>query len=618
MGLATRPAGPPPPPAKAAHPSTMDIRNFCIIAHIDHGKSTLADRMLQRVGATTDRQLREQLLDDMDLERERGITIKASAVSVQHKHRGQPFMLNFIDTPGHVDFHYEVSRALTACEGAILVIDATQGVEAQTVANAYLAIEHELEIIPVVNKIDLPSARPEEIALEVEQVLGLPADDVVFCSAKTGEGVDELLEAICDRLPGPGGDAEARTQALIFDSEYDDYRGVIVYYRLFNGKLQAGDKIRTMRTGRTYTISELGKFTPTPTPYKQPMHAGEVGYLTAAIKELGDINIGDTITLDTRPAAEPLPGYREPQPMVFCDFYPSAESNFEDLRDAIDRLHLNDASFTYQPASSDALGFGFRCGFLGMLHMDIIQERLEREGNVSLVQTAPTVTYEILKTGGETVQITNPADLPDPSQIREVREPIVEIEVITPNESVGELMKLCESRRGRYVKQTYLSDTRQILVYELPLAEIIFDFYDKLKSMTRGYGTMDYHIAGFRADALVKMDILVNATPVDALSVIVHRDKAQQRGRGLLTRLKQEIDRHMFEIPLQAAVGGKVIARENIKAMGKNVTAKCYGGDVTRKRKLLEKQKEGKKRMKRVGTVDIPQQAFMAVLDPGE
>ncbi len=596
----------------------MKIRNFCIIAHIDHGKSTLADRMLQLTGAVSDREAREQTLDDMDLERERGITIKASAVSVNYRHNGEDYLLNFIDTPGHVDFHYEVSRALLACEGAILVVDATQGVEAQTVANAYMAIDANLEIIPVVNKVDLPSARPEEVAMEIEQVLGLPAEDCLFVSAKSGLGVKELLDAVCERLPGPTGDPSAPTQALIFDSEYDDYRGVVVYFRLFNGRLQVGDKIRMMGTGRSYTITELGKFTPKMTPYRQAMEAGEVGYMVAAIKTLQDVNIGDTITLDLYPAEKPLPGYREPQRMVFCDFYPSGETTFEDLRDAIERLHLNDASFTYAPQSSEALGFGFRCGFLGMLHMDIIQERLEREGGVTIVQTAPTVTYEILKTDGTVMQITNPADLPDPSVIREIREPIVRVEIITPNESIGDLMKLCESRRGVYKRQQYLSDARQILEYELPLSEIIFDFYDKLKSITRGYGTMDYELLGFRADNLVKMDILVNGMKVDALAVIVHRSKAEQRGRALLLRLKKEIDRHLFEIPLQAAIGGKIIARETIRSVGKNVTAKCYGGDVSRKRKLLEKQKEGKKRMKRVGTVDIPQEAFMAVLDPGE
>jgi GTP-binding protein LepA len=596
----------------------MHIRNFCIIAHIDHGKSTLADRMLQRTGAITEREFRDQLLDGMDLERERGITIKSSAVSVSYSYQGDDYLLNFIDTPGHVDFHYEVSRALQACEGAILVVDATQGVEAQTVANAYMAVEAELEVIPVINKVDLPSAQPEDVALQIESVLGLPSDDVIFVSAKSGEGVDELMGAVCQRLPGPGGEPEANTQALIFDSEYNDYKGVIVYFRLFNGKLTVGDKIRMMRTGRTFNVTEIGKFTPSMTTYKKPVEAGEVGFLTAQIKTLEDVNIGDTITQEANPAANPLPGYQEPHQMVFCDFYPAGQTTFDDLRDAIDRLHVNDSSFTYQPASSEALGFGFRCGFLGMLHMNITQERLERESDLELVQTAPTVTYQLLDQHDELVEITNPADLPDPSQIKEVREPIVDVEIITPTDYLGDLMKLCENRRGQYKKQTYLSEGRQILVYQMPLAEIIYDFYDKLKSITRGYGTMDYSVAGFRADNLVKMDILVNQSRVDALSTIVHREKAEQRGRALLQRLQNEIERHMFEIPLQAAIGGKVVARENIKALGKNVTAKCYGGDVTRKRKLMEKQKEGKKRMKRVGTVDIPQKAFMAVLEQGD
>jgi len=458
--------------------------------------------------------------------------------------------------------------------------------------------------------------------MEIEQVLGLPAEECLYVSAKTGKGVEELLEAVCERLPAPKGDEHAPTQALIFDSEYNDYRGVIVYFRLFNGRLQVGDKIRMMRAGRTYQITELGQFTPKMTPQTEPFVAGEVGYMVAAIKTLADVNIGDTITLENNLAPEPLPGYREPQRMVFCDFYPTGETQFEELRDAIQRLHLNDASFTFAPQHSEALGFGFRCGFLGMLHMDIIQERLEREGNVTVVQTAPTVTYEVVKRGEdgleEVVQITNPADLPDPASVREVREPIVNVEIITPNDSIGELMKLCESRRGQYKAQHFLSATRQILEYDLPLAEIIYDFYDKLKSITRGYGTMDYTLTGFRPDALVKVDILVNGVPVDALSMIVHRDRAELRGRNLLLRLKKEIDRHLFEIPLQAAIGGKIIARESIKPVRKNVTAKCYGGDVSRKRKLLEKQKEGKKRMKRIGTVDIPQEAFMAVLDTGE
>ena len=596
----------------------MNIRNFCIIAHIDHGKSTLADRMLQWTGAISEREMRDQLLDGMDLERERGITIKASAVSVQYQHpkSGQSLMLNFIDTPGHVDFHYEVNRALTACEGALLVVDASQGVEAQTVANAYLATEAGLEIIPVVNKIDLPSARPDEIAMEIEQVLGLSAEDCIFCSAKTGEGVDELLDAICQRLPGPKVDSGAKTKALIFDSEYDDYRGIVVYFRMMTGQLAVSDKIHMMRTGRSYVINDLGKFTPKMTSFKTPMKAGEVGYLVASIKTLADVRIGDTITQDTDRADEPLAGYREPLQMVFCDFYPAGDTQFDDLRDAMERLHLNDVSFSFAPQASEALGFGFRCGFLGMLHMEIIQERLERESRITVVQTAPTVTYEIALTSGQQIRITNPADLPEISTVKEIREPIVQVEIITPNDCIGNLMKLCESRRGVYKKQQYLSESKQMLVYEIPLGEIIYDYYDKLKSITRGYGTMDYELQGFRPDRLVRMNILVNGTLVDALSVIVHRDKAEQRGRTLLIRLKKEIDRHLFEIPLQASIGGKIIARESIKALRKNVTAKCYGGDVTRKRKLLEKQKEGKRRMKRVGTVDIPQEAFMAVLDP--
>ncbi len=596
----------------------MNIRNFCIIAHIDHGKSTLADRLLQITGAISERDMKAQFLDDMDLERERGITIKASAVSVHYSCQGQDYELNFIDTPGHVDFHYEVSRALMACEGAILVVDATQGVEAQTVANAYMAINANLEIVPVINKIDLPSARPEEVAMEVEQILGIPAEDCLYVSAKSGIGCRELLDAVVQRVPAPRGTAQAPTQALIFDSKYDDYRGVVVYFRLFNGQLALGDKIRMMGTGRMWQITEMGKFIPQMRLQKAPMEAGEVGYFVASIKSLTDVNIGDTITHEAHPAPQALPGYREPQRMVFCDFYPTGDTGFEQLRDAIEKLHLNDASFTFAPQSSEALGFGFRCGFLGMLHMDIIQERLEREGGVTIVQTAPTVTYEVLKTDGSVLQITNPSDLPDLSIVREIREPMVRVEIITPNESIGDVMKLCDARRGVYKKQQFLSDTRQVLEYHLPLAEIIYDFYDKLKSITRGYGTMDYELMGFHADNLVKVDILINAKKVDALAMIAHREKAEFRGRAVLVRLKKEIDRHLFEIPLQAAIGGKVIARETIKSVGKNVTAKCYGGDVTRKRKLLEKQKEGKKRMKRVGTVDIPQEAFMAVLDPGE
>ena len=595
----------------------MKIRNFSIIAHIDHGKSTLADRILQRTGAITEREAQAQMLDDMDLERERGITIKASAVTVHYRHKGEDYMFNLIDTPGHVDFHYEVSRALKACEGALLIVDASQGVEAQTVANCYAAVEQNLEIVPVLNKIDLPAAMPDEVAQEVENVLGYDALSCLRVSAKSGIGIDELLEAICERLPGPSGNPEAPLQALIFDSIYDDYRGVVFYIRVMNGQLKVGDRVRMMSSGRTYNVSGIGKMMPREVKVKS-LEAGEVGFVVAGIKDLGEVHIGDTVTLDARPAAEPLPGYREPQRVVFCDFYPTGDSDIEDLRKAIEKLHLNDASFTYQSEHNEALGFGFRCGFLGLLHMDIIQERLERESGVDIVQTAPTVTFQILKTDGEVIEIHNPAELPDLGLVQEIREPIVKIEFIVPNESIGDLMTLCESRRGVYKNQRFLSATRQILDYELPLNEIIFDFYDKLKSLTRGYGTMDYELIGYRADRLAKVDVLVNGSVVESLSFICHRDKAEYRGRQLLKKLKEHIDRHMFEIALQAAIGGKIIARESIKAMHKNVTAKCYGGDVSRKRKLLEKQKEGKKRMKRVGSVDIPQKAFMAVMEPGD
>jgi GTP-binding protein LepA len=595
----------------------MQIRNFSIIAHIDHGKSTLSDRLLMRAGAITEREFKEQILDDMDLERERGITIKASAVTVFHDHNAEQYMLNFIDTPGHVDFHYEVQKALQACEGAILVVDATQGVQAQTVANAYAAIEVGLEIIPVINKIDLPSARPVEVAEEIEQVLGFRAEDCILVSAKTGQGIDELIAQLCEKLPPPRGISDEPARALIFDSIYDDYRGVIVYVRVIDGELTKGQKIKLMGTGREYQITDLGKLMPRPKQV-EAIGTGEVGFLVAAIKDLHDIRIGDTVTDAQKPATDPLPGYKPIQQMVFCDFYPSGKTQYDELRDAMDRLQLNDSSFTYEPESSDALGFGFRCGFLGLLHMEIIQERLEREFSAEVVQTAPTVTYEVLMTDGTTKRIDSPSELPNPTVIEEIREPYILQNLIVPSDSVGAMMKLCEDRRGIYKKTEYIGATRVILVYEMPLAEVIYDFYDRLKSVTRGYGTMDYDFIGFRAGDLVKTDILVNGDRVDALSVIVHRDHAEARGRKLLVRLKEEIDRHLFEIPLQAAIGGKIIARETIKSVGKNVTAKCYGGDVTRKRKLLEKQKEGKKRMKRVGSVDIPQEAFMAILESGE
>jgi len=601
----------------------VPIRNFSIIAHIDHGKSTLADRLLQITKAVTERESKDQLLDSMELERERGITIKASAVTVEHDYEGETYELNFIDTPGHVDFTYEVSRALTACEGALLVVDSTQGVEAQTVANAYLAIENDLDLIPVVNKIDLPSADPEKVAMEIEQVLGLPAEDCIYCSAKTGEGITELLDTICEKLPEPRPAEVQQTRALIFDSHYDDYRGVIVYFRVFDGSLSKGDKIKMMGTNRTFTITELGRYTPTPVP-TQTIGTAQVGYMVAAIKTLEDVRIGDTITIDSDPASKALAGYEEPKQMVFCDFYPasseegSKKTEFETLREAVEKLRLNDSSFTFETQHSEALGFGFRCGFLGLLHMEIVQERLEREGGAEIVQTAPTVNYKVDLNDGTTVDVHNPADLPDPSQIRHIREPIVKVEVICPDDSIGDLMRLCETRRGIFKGQKFVSEGRQMLDYELPLAEIIYDFYDKLKSMTRGYGTMDYEIIDYRADKLVKVSILVNGAPVEALSLICHREKAETRTRSILLKLRKQIDRHQFEIALQAAIGGKIIARETVKSLRKNVTAKCYGGDVTRKRKLLEKQKKGKQRMKAIGNVHIPQSAFLIILEQGD
>jgi GTP-binding protein LepA len=595
----------------------LQIRNFSIIAHIDHGKSTLSDRLLMRAGAITEREFQNQMLDDMDLERERGITIKASAVTVFHEHKGEQFMLNFIDTPGHVDFHYEVQKALQACEGAILVVDATQGVQAQTVANAYAAIDVGLEIIPVINKIDLPSADPVRVAEEIEQVLGFRAEDAILVSAKTGQGIDELITKLCNQLPPPRGLPDAPTRALIFDSIYDDYRGVLTYVRVIDGELKKGQKIRFMGTDKLYQVTDLNKLMPRPKQVDR-IGTGEVGFIVAAIKDLHDVRIGDTVTDAANPAAEALPGYKPSQQMVYCDFYPSGKTQYDELRDAMDRLSLNDSSFSFEPESNDALGFGFRCGFLGLLHMEIIQERLEREFNIEMIQTAPTVTYEIKKTSGDIFRIDSPSQLPDPNHIEEIREPYIQMNLILPADSVGNLMKLCEDRRGTYKRTEYIGATRVMLQYEMPLAEVIYDFYDRLKSATKGYGTMDFDLIGFRPGNLVRMDILVNGDRVDALSVIVHRDHAEARGRKLLVRLKEEIARHLFEIPLQAAIGGKIIARETIKSVGKNVTAKCYGGDVTRKRKLLEKQKEGKKRMKRVGSVDIPQEAFMAVLESGE
>ena len=593
------------------------IRNFSIVAHIDHGKSTLADRILEYTGVVTKREMREQFLDDMDLEREMGITIKANRATCPYTYKGATYMLNLIDTPGHVDFHYEVSRALAACEGVLVLVDATQGVQAQTVANAFAAIEAGLSIVLVINKIDLPAARPEDIALEAEQVLGLDASRAVFTSGKTGVGMDDLFKAIIEHIPPPNGDPQGALRALIYDAKSDIHRGVICHTRVFDGTFKRGDKIDLMAAGRNFIVTEVGKFTPKPGAVES-LSAGEVGYFVAGIKTLADVTIGDTLTLASNPTDHPLPGYQPPQQMVFCDFYPGMGTTTDHLREAMEKLWLNDSSYTYATVGSDALGIGFRCGFLGLLHMRIIQERLEREGNVTVVQTAPTVTYEIKLKDGTVTRIESPSELPDMSNIEEIREPFVTAQLIVPAECVGVVMQLTRERRGRHIKTEYLSPTRVMMTYDLPLCEIIYDFYDKLKSCTKGYGTADYHLRGYELGDMVKMDILVNGMPVDALSVIVHRDKGLYRGRRLLERLKKQIDRHQFEIPLQAAIGNKVIARETIKAFRKDVTAKCYGGDITRKRKLLEKQKEGKKRMRTVGNVSIPQEAFMSILDPDE
>jgi GTP-binding protein LepA len=605
----------------SSSPPASRIRNFSIIAHIDHGKSTLADRLLLRCGAISDREFREQFLDDMDLEREMGITIKANRACLHYDYLGEKgpaactYTLNLIDTPGHVDFHYEVSRALAACEGVLLLVDASQGIEAQTLANAYKAIAANLTIIPVINKIDLPSARPEDVAIELENVLSIPAENAIFASAKTGIGVEEILAAIVERIPPPTGQLEAPLKALIYDAKVDVHRGVVSHMRVIDGVLSRGDKVRLMAAGRTYQVNDVGVFTPKITSRPQ-LSCGEVGYMFAGIKTIHDVHIGDTVTLDSNPCESALPGYKPPQQMVFCDFYPGPGTTSAQLREAMERLWLNDSSFNFTPAASVALGLGFRCGFLGLLHMKIIQERLERESEVDLVQTAPTVGFEIVLKGGEVKLIESPADLPD--QVDEIREPYIQSEIIVPSRYIGNVMTLSEERRGAHKRTDYLSTERVVLTYEFPLAEVIYDYFDRLKSVTSGYATMDYELIGFRPDDLVKLNILVNGTPVDALSVIVHRSRAQMRGRRLITRLKKEIARHLFEIPLQAAIGGKIIARESIKPVRKDVTAKCYGGDVSRKRKLLEKQKEGKKRMKQVGSVSIPQSAFMAVLDTSD
>ncbi len=593
---------------------TKLIRNFSIIAHIDHGKSTLADQFLLKCGAMTERDFRNQTLDSMDLERERGITIRMHPVTLTHQQDGQTYELNLIDTPGHVDFNYEVSRSLAACEGAILLVDATQGVQAQTVANAYLAIEGNLTIVPVLNKIDSPIARPEEVIAEMHTALGLEADQVLRASGKTGAGVDEVIRAIIERVPPPPGDPNAPLQGLIYNSHFDTYKGVVVYVRLMQGTLRKGQRIRLMRGGTEHEVSDVGQFRPAQTPV-DALAAGQVGFFMAQIKKLEDVHIGDTVTDALHPTDTALAGYKEPKPMVYSGLYPVNNNDFESLRESLAKLRLNDSSFTYQPETSEGLGFGFRCGFLGMLHREIIQQRLERDSELDLVTTAPNVTYEILTRNGETITIDSPQEVPGAGDIEEFREPIVRISFLLPAENIGDLMQMCTERRGTYVRTDYLSPLRVILVFEMPLAEVIYDLYDKLKSVTHGYGTMDYEFLGYRTADLVRLDILVHGKRVDALSTIVHRGFAERRGRRLLKKLREEIDRHLFEVVLQSAIGNRIIARESIAPMRKNVTAKCYGGDITRKRKLWAKQAEGKKRMKQVGQVEIPQEAFLAVME---
>lgn len=594
------------------------IRNFSIIAHIDHGKSTLADRLLEKTGAVAERDMEAQLLDDMDLERERGITIKAHAVRLDYRAQdGKDYVLNLIDTPGHVDFSYEVSRSLSACEGALLVVDASQGVEAQTLANTYLALENDLELVPVLNKIDLPSAEPERIKEQIENVIGLDASEAVLASAKTGIGVEDILEAVIKKVPAPQGDPNAPLKALIFDSWYDSYRGVIVLFRVIEGTLKKGMKIRFFNTGRDYLVETIGVNRPRPTPIES-LSVGEVGFLTASIKTVADVQIGDTITESASPTKEPFPGFQEIKPMVFAGLYPTDSAQYEDLRDAMDKLRLNDASFFYEPESSTALGFGFRCGFLGLLHMEIVQERLEREFNLDLITTAPGVRYRVTTTDGETAEIDSPAQMPESVRIAKIEEPYIEATILTADNYLGGILPLLEEKRGVQKKFEYITDNRVMLVYELPLNEIVLDFYDRLKSVSRGYASLDYHFSGYQESDLVKLDILVSGDPVDALSLILHRGTADKKGRAVAAKMKELIPRQLFEVPIQAAIGNKIIARETVKSMGKNVLAKCYGGDISRKRKLIEKQKEGKKRMKKVGRVEIPQDAFLAVLKVSE
>ncbi|MDM5156517.1 elongation factor 4 [Bacillus sp. DX1.1] len=590
------------------------IRNFSIIAHIDHGKSTLADRILEKTNALTQREMKAQLLDSMDLERERGITIKLNAVQLTYKAKdGEEYILHLIDTPGHVDFTYEVSRSLAACEGAILVVDAAQGIEAQTLANVYLALDNELEILPVINKIDLPSADPERVRQEVEDVIGLDASEAVLASAKAGIGIEEILEQIVEKVPAPVGDSEEPLQCMIFDSLYDPYRGVIAYIRVVNGTVKVGDKVRMMATGKEFEVTEVGVFTPK-TTQREELTVGDVGFLAASIKNVGDTRVGDTITHAKRPAAEALPGYRKLNPMVFCGLYPIDSARYNDLRDALEKLELNDSALEFEPETSQALGFGFRCGFLGLLHMEIIQERIEREFKIDLITTAPSVIYKVHLTNGDEMIVDNPSNMPDPQTIDRVEEPFVKATVMVPNDYVGAVMEICQGKRGTFLDMQYLDETRVTLTYEIPLSEIVYDFFDQLKSNTKGYASFDYELIGYKPSKLVKMDILLNNENVDALSFIVHRDSAYDRGKVIVEKLKELIPRQQFEVPIQATIGNKVVARSTIKAMRKNVLAKCYGGDISRKRKLLDKQKEGKKRMKSVGSVEVPQEAFMAVL----